>query len=139
MMFTLVLNAQIDLNEWAIIFTSRDSRVTNQFLETLRDVGRKIGMYIGKPQSVPIPSDQTKNYCEQIKRLYNGKVQIIVMIFPTNRDDRYASVKKLCNSDLGIASQVSFLFFFCIFFFFKNFLFRFIVNFNFSVNCIFLL
>ncbi|XKL65747.1 hypothetical protein PGB90_009167 [Kerria lacca] len=96
----------IDLNEWAIIFTSRDSRVTNQFLETLRDVGRKIGMYIGKPQSVPIPSDQTKNYCEQIKRLYNGKVQIIVMIFPTNRDDRYASVKKLCNSDLGIASQV---------------------------------
>lgn len=95
---------QIDLEKWAIIFTNRDSRVADKFMETFREIGKKIGMSVMKPEVIRINSDNAKVYCDEIKRM--GRLQIVVTIFPSQRDDRYASVKKLCNADLGLPSQV---------------------------------
>lgn len=101
----LMLSFQIDLTDWAIIYTARDNRVANKFLETFREISRKVGMNVSKPQNLQIKSDNARAYCDEIKKL--GKFQIVIIIFPSQRDDRYASVKKLCNVELGVPSQVS--------------------------------
>lgn len=101
----LTLSFQIDLTDWAIIYTARDNRVANKFLEMYREISRKVGMNVSKPHNIQIKSDNARTYCDEIKKL--GKLQIVIIIFPSQRDDRYASVKKLCNVELGVPSQVS--------------------------------
>ena len=66
----------------------------------------KIGIQVNKPIIRSIPDDHARTYCQEIRQLVQENIQIIVVIFPTNRDDRYAMVKKLCYAELEIASQV---------------------------------
>ncbi|XP_065206565.1 piwi-like protein Ago3 [Planococcus citri] len=96
----------IDLRNWAVIHTARDTPYSQNFLETAKQISMKIGISINKPIIRSIPNDQARTYCEEIRRLVQENVQIVVTIFPTNRDDRYAMVKKLCYAELGIANQV---------------------------------
>lgn len=74
---------------------------------------------MNKPKLIALSTDHTRTYCEEIRKLAPLNPQILVIIFPTNRDDRYAAVKKLCNCELGLASQVShdrlMFFYFCVF------------------------
>ncbi len=98
---------QIDFQDWAIIFTTRDGQTVDTFGTHLRDCARKVGIRINKPESIRITNDHARTYCEEIKKLARRRIQLIVLVFPTNRDDRYSAVKKLCNADLGIPSQVS--------------------------------
>lgn len=69
----------------------------------------KIGINLNKPIIKSIQNDHARTYCEEIRRLVEENVQIVVVIFPTQRDDRYAMVKKLCYAELGIANQVIFI------------------------------
>lgn len=71
------------------------------------DISRRVGLDVQKPKLVSLNNDQTGTYRDEIKKLAPANPQILVIIFPTNRDDRYAAIKKLCNCDLGLASQVS--------------------------------
>lgn len=36
----------------------------------------------------------------------NSELQLVVVIFPSKRDDRYNAVKRICCSEIGIPSQV---------------------------------
>lgn len=92
------------MDNWAIVFTGRDQRVASAFYDMCGDISRKIGIRIQKPRILKIESDRPQAYCKEIKE--NKDCQIVVVIFPSQRDDRYSAVKKLCNVDLGLPSQV---------------------------------
>ena len=44
----------------------------------------------------PLPDDRTETYLKKIRENMNGPVQMVVCILPTNRKDRYDSIKKMC-------------------------------------------
>ena len=92
------------MDKWAVVFTGKDQRVANTFVEKSLEVSRKCGIKMVKPQAVKIDNDRAQVYCAAIKNCSN--YQIVVVIFPSQRDDRYSAVKKLCNVDLGLPSQV---------------------------------
>ena len=54
-----------------------------------------------------LPNDRTDTYLHAIKESVNDKVQLVVAIFPTSRDDRYAAFKKLCCIETPVPSQVN--------------------------------
>ena len=54
-----------------------------------------------------VPNDRTETYLQAIRTEIGPKLQLVVTIFPTSRDDRYSAIKKLCCIDSPVPSQVS--------------------------------
>ena len=52
-------------------------------------------------------NDRTETYLRSIREHLTPHVQMVVIIFPTSRDDRYSAVKKLCCVESPVPSQVS--------------------------------
>lgn len=58
------------------------------------------------PIVMELPNDRTETYVKTIRNQMKPSLQMVVVIFPTQRDDRYSSVKKLCCIESPIPSQV---------------------------------
>ncbi len=56
---------------------------------------------------VDLPNDRTDTYLQAIKHEITSQLQLVVAIFPTSRDDRYAAFKKFCCIERPIPSQVT--------------------------------
>lgn len=96
----------VNFEKWVIIFTKRDSPRVMEFTKMLRNVCPAMGLRVQEPVRIEIHNDRTETYCEALKEAINPSVQIVVIIFPTARDDRYSAIKKLCCVDMPVPSQV---------------------------------
>ena len=56
--------------------------------------------------AVELQNDRTETYLRTIRERLTPQVQMVVVIFPTSRDDRYSAVKKLCCVESPVPSQV---------------------------------
>lgn len=61
---------------------------------------------VQKPQMIELRDDRTESYVRVIRENLHPSIQMVVIIFPTSRDDRYAAVKKLCCVESPVPSQV---------------------------------
>ncbi len=55
---------------------------------------------------VEVPNDRTETYLNAIRPKISSSLQMVVVIFPTSRDDRYSAFKKLTCIDHPVPSQV---------------------------------
>lgn len=65
-----------------------------------------MGVQIQRPDLERIVDERTESYLRSLKNVINKDLEMVVIIFPSKRDDRYAAVKKLCCVDRPIPSQV---------------------------------
>lgn len=100
------LSFQIDLTSWVLVHTTRDTRCGAEFEGMMQKVGPQMGIQVCKPNMVSLKDDRTESYLRALRDCINPHVQVVVIIFPTSRDDRYAAVKKLCCAEIPVASQV---------------------------------
>lgn len=65
-------------------------------------------MDISVPQKILINGINTEVFVSTINRVVkcNPELQLVVIIFPNIREDRYNAVKRLCCAEIGIPSQV---------------------------------
>jgi aubergine-like protein len=96
----------IDLNTWAIVFVRSNAQVAEKFADQMSQCSKQMGIRVGQPIVVELNDDRTDTYIKEIKRNLNDQVQMVVIIFPTSRDDRYSAVKRLCCIDNPVPSQV---------------------------------
>ncbi|KAJ9591964.1 hypothetical protein L9F63_001476, partial [Diploptera punctata] len=96
----------VDLERWFMLYTHRDMRFAKDFVMTMHKVGPQMGIQVCEPRMIKLNDDRTDTYINALRGNINDSMQIVVIIFPTNRDDRYSAVKKLCCSERPIASQV---------------------------------
>ena len=61
---------------------------------------------VSDPVVLEARDDRTETYLRTIREHLNPSIQIVVIVFPTSRDDRYAAVKKLCCVECPVPSQV---------------------------------
>ena len=59
------------------------------------------------PIVLELPNDRTDTYIRAIREQVKPSLQIVVVIFPSQRDDRYSSIKKLCCVENPVPSQVN--------------------------------
>lgn len=97
----------INLKSWLIIYTRKDEKATRSFIELMERNARPMGMEVCKPQVQCLQDDKTETYVKMLRSCINSSLQIIVTICPSNRDDRYAAIKKICCAELPIPTQVS--------------------------------
>ena len=50
--------------------------------------------------------DRTEAYVTKLKEVLRNNVQCVVIMVPSQREDRYSAIKKVCCVDMPIPSQV---------------------------------
>lgn len=96
----------IDFQRWLIIYTGQDERLAKDFVETLMRLGPRMGINITPPQRHRIADDRTETYSKVLQEKICGDLQMVLVLAPTNRDDRYMAIKKICCYKYPIPSQV---------------------------------
>lgn len=98
------------ISNWLIIHTKNDHKSAKAFMDCMRTNSKPMGINVNQPEVVVIDSDRTEAYIQTLRKHLNPKIQVVVIICPTSRDDRYAAIKKVCCAELPIPSQVIFIF-----------------------------
>lgn len=88
------------------MFVKKDSSKAFEFVSMMKQITPALGIRVQDPQMIEIRDDRTETYLRNIRENLHPRVQMVVIIFPTSRDDRYAAVKKLCCVESPVPSQV---------------------------------
>lgn len=96
----------IPINNWLLIHTRNDMRYAKNFIDCLERNSRPMGIEVNKPIVQILDNDRTETYVNCLRKHIAAKTQIVVLICPTARDDRYAAIKKICCAEIPVPSQV---------------------------------
>jgi len=98
----------VAIKSWHVVSTSRNKTVTEGFIRLMKQLAPKMGIQVDQPTVTYLENDRTDTYMRDIQAnvTKNKNLQLVVIIVPMQREDRYAAIKKLCNSELPIPSQV---------------------------------
>uniref|UniRef100_T1IRX1 Uncharacterized protein n=1 Tax=Strigamia maritima TaxID=126957 RepID=T1IRX1_STRMM len=96
----------VGLQHWVLIHTGRDQAIANDFVSTFERVCRPMGMLFPRPTIGICQDDRTGTFSQVLKNTVSPSTQLVVVIVPNNKKDRYDAIKKFCVVDMGIPSQV---------------------------------
>lgn len=99
----------VNITSWILIHTRADSKYAHSFIDCMERNAGPMGMTIVKPTVCVLGDDKTTTYVSTLRQKLTANTQIVVVICPTSRDDRYAAIKKVCCAETPIASQVCLL------------------------------
>ncbi|KAJ8942364.1 hypothetical protein NQ318_000344 [Aromia moschata] len=69
-------------------------------------LGGVMGCRIAQPRLVRLVDDRTDTYMSACREHITKDIQIVVFICPSVRSDRYSVIKKMCCTQIPVASQV---------------------------------
>ena len=60
----------------------------------LKHVSTAIEMKVGDPTMIALPNDRTESFLTRLREVIRPHIDMVVMVFPSIRQDRYSTVKK---------------------------------------------
>ena len=96
----------VNLQKWVLDYVQKNAEVVKNFSSLMLKLSPKMGIKVAQPTMKELPNDRTETYVKMIRVSVDSNVQLVCVIMPTPRDDRYAAVKKLCCVEKPVASQV---------------------------------
>ncbi|KAM9475833.1 piwi-like protein 1 [Clarias gariepinus] len=100
----LPLMSSLPLDNWLMFFTRRNADVTYALLDTLKKVSKPLGIRIQRPGMIEY-EDRQEALLRALQQNVGQQVQMVVVILPTNRKDKYDCVKKFLCVDCPTPSQ----------------------------------
>uniref|UniRef100_A0A8C5TS28 Piwi-like protein 2 n=1 Tax=Malurus cyaneus samueli TaxID=2593467 RepID=A0A8C5TS28_9PASS len=100
--------AVISINSWLLLYPKRLQHVAKDLLAAMRSSCGAMGMQVGQPTVQELRDDRIESYVRAIQSSLGSqdKVQLLLCIIPSGRDDVYGAVKKLCCVQSPVPSQV---------------------------------
>ncbi|XP_071867732.1 argonaute 3 [Bombus fervidus] len=95
-----------NLYHWSILYCQKDTRCTREFVGMFKNVTRVMGMDVRDPRMICLRDDRIETYVEALRKSIQQTANLMIIVFPTNRTDRYSAVKRVCCVEMPIASQV---------------------------------
>lgn len=96
----------VALDRWLLVYTRNDAKFADRFVECMEKNSRPMGIRVARPSVEVLDADKTELWVRVLRRCIDARLQCVVLICPTSRDDRYAAIKKVCCAELPIPSQV---------------------------------
>jgi len=96
----------VNLTKWAILFPEKNKGPVQAFCKTMQNNAQRMGITVANPKVVALPDDRTDSYVKQLRSLLSPSVQLVLMVVPQQKSDRYSAIKKLCCIEMPVASQV---------------------------------
>lgn len=79
---------------WAIVCTQQNERNCKDFLETFKVVCQKVKIKIGDPKIGWLRNDSVESYVTKLRELTKSPLNMVVIILPSLRQDKYSAIKK---------------------------------------------
>lgn len=97
----------VSIESWIIIYTDRDTRVVEEFLETVKNLTRALGINVRPPRKVPIQNESSQAYVKAARENVKLADQMVVLMTPgkTMREDRYNACKRLLSVEIPVPCQ----------------------------------
>ena len=95
-----------NLNHWFILYCQKDTRCTQEFAGMFKNVTKVMGMNVRDPHMICLRDDKIETYVQALRKSIQQTANLMVIVFPTNRTDRYSAVKRVCCVEMPVASQV---------------------------------
>lgn len=96
----------VPVDKWMIVYVNKNEAVAKQFVKCFQQQGPRMGIEVANPNPHSLPNDRTESFVKMIRDNVTPQTQLVLTIFPQQRADRYAAVKKLCYVEKPVASQV---------------------------------
>ncbi|NXC92310.1 PIWL2 protein, partial [Cercotrichas coryphoeus] len=100
--------AVISINSWLLIYPKRLQHVAKDLVTSMRSSCGAMGMQVGHPMVQELRDERVETYVRTIQSSLGSqdKVQLLLCIIPSSRDDIYGAIKKLCCVQSPVPSQV---------------------------------
>uniref|UniRef100_A0A3Q3VLJ3 Piwi-like protein 1 n=1 Tax=Mola mola TaxID=94237 RepID=A0A3Q3VLJ3_MOLML len=100
----LSLTCAPPLDNWLVFYSRRNGSEAQSLMQTLHKVSGPLGIRIQRPAMIEFEDYQDK-LLKSLQRNVGPHTQMVVVILPSNRKDKYDSVKKYLCVDCPIPSQ----------------------------------
>ncbi|XP_041792667.1 piwi-like protein 1 [Chelmon rostratus] len=92
------------LNNWLVFFTRRNSSEAQSFLQALVKVSGPLGIKLQRPGMVEY-EDRQESLLRALQHNIDPHTQMVVVVLPSSRKDKYDSIKKYLCVDCPTPSQ----------------------------------
>ncbi|NWQ96221.1 PIWL2 protein, partial [Burhinus bistriatus] len=98
----------IAMNYWLLVYPKRLQDLAKDLVAAMESVCGPIGMHVSRPALVELKDDRIETYAKTIRSVLGSedKVQLLLCIISSNREDLYGAIKKLCCVQWPVPSQV---------------------------------
>lgn len=96
----------VPLRNWVVLYTKRDQQRAQDYIGHMLKVCPQMGIDAQAPTRFELRDDRTETFVRALRENINPRIQVVVIICPTSRDDRYSAIKKLCCVECPVPSQV---------------------------------
>ncbi|BFZ03166.1 hypothetical protein BsWGS_06204 [Bradybaena similaris] len=96
----------VNLLNWGLFHTRKDAGRANDFVRVMLSETRNLGISCQPPFRRELRDEKIDTLVQELRNSITDQVQLVVVINPTNRDDRYSAIKKTCCVERPVPSQV---------------------------------
>ncbi|NXN43209.1 PIWL2 protein, partial [Rhinoptilus africanus] len=98
----------IAMNYWLLVYPKRLQDLAKDLVAAMESVCGPIGMRVSRPALVELKDDRIETYAKTIQSVLGSedKVQLLLCIISSGREDLYGAIKKLCCLQSPVPSQV---------------------------------
>ncbi|NXY80166.1 PIWL2 protein, partial [Glareola pratincola] len=98
----------IAMNYWLLVYPKRLQDLAKDLVAVMESVCGPLGMHVSRPALVELKDDRIETYAKTIRSVLGSedKVQLLLCLISSSREDLYGAVKKLCCVQSPVPSQV---------------------------------
>ncbi|NWS76801.1 PIWL2 protein, partial [Crotophaga sulcirostris] len=98
----------ITLNCWLLVYPKRLQDMAKNLVTIMESTCSPIGMRVSRPALVELKDDRVETYAKTIRSVLGSedKVQLLLCLISSSREDLYGVIKKLCCVQTPVPSQV---------------------------------
>lgn len=96
----------INITNWLLLCPRECMSMGRNFMDCMARNSAPMGIEVVNPKLITLNDDNTNTYVKKLRQEITPDTQIVVMLCPTSRDDRYNAIKKVCCSEMPVPSQV---------------------------------
>ncbi|NXK16038.1 PIWL2 protein, partial [Arenaria interpres] len=98
----------VAMNYWLLVYPKRLQDLAKDLVAAMEGVCSPIGMHVSRPALVELKDDRIETYAKTIRSILGSedKVQLVLCIISSSREDLYTAIKKLCCVQSPVPSQV---------------------------------
>ncbi|XP_055511474.1 piwi-like protein 1 [Leucoraja erinacea] len=94
----------VPLENWVLVFTRRNTDVARSLFQTLGKVVKAMGIRMEKPLMVEV-EDRSEAFLRALQSNVTQSTRIVVCVLPSNRKDKYDTIKKYLCVECPTPSQ----------------------------------
>ncbi|NXN29756.1 PIWL2 protein, partial [Nycticryphes semicollaris] len=98
----------VAMNYWLLVYPKRLQDLAKDLVAVMESVCGPLGMHVSRPALVELKDDRIETYAKTIRSVLGSedKVQLLLCIISSSREDLYRAIKKLCCVQSPVPSQV---------------------------------